>query len=95
MNDSEARLMLEAITAELHSFMPPRWRDSDVDAAVTALMAKHSWGIDYAIYDRRDAIEREDAFLRARLKEFRRRVRRRRPADVLPLKPRPSPDNAR
>ena len=87
MNDPEATL-LKAIAAELHSFMPPEWRDSDVDAAVTALMTKHPWGIDYAIYDRRDAIGREDAFLRACLKEFRRRMRRRHPANVLPLKPR-------
>jgi hypothetical protein len=79
--------LLKAITDELHSFMPPEWYDSDVEAAVTALMAKHSWGIDYAIYDRRDEIERKDAFLRACLKEFRRRMRRRHPANVLPLKP--------
>jgi hypothetical protein len=47
--------------ADFLCFMPPEWHDSDVDVAVTALMAKHPWGIDYAIYDRRDAIEREDA----------------------------------
>jgi hypothetical protein len=81
MNDPET-MLLKAIAAELHSFMPPEWHDSDVEAAVTALMAKHSF------YDRRDEIEREDAFLRACLKEFRRRMRRRHPANVLPLKPR-------
>jgi hypothetical protein len=92
MNNSNTTL--DAITAELCRFMPPpyRWRDHDVDAVVTTLMARHSWGIDYAIYDRRDAIKREDAFLRACLKEFRRRIRRpqARPASVLPFKPRPS-----
>jgi hypothetical protein len=74
------------------SSSPYRWRDHDVDAAVTTLMAKHSWGIDYAICERRDAIKREDAFLRACLKEFRRRIRRphAHPASVLPFKPRPS-----